>query len=120
MVKQSTKSINQKPYDLEPHIEATLAYLLPPFTGIAVFIMEKDDKFIRFHAMQSILFGVSAFVLTTIANALIVVFIGVILAPLVAMALFLAWLFMMWKAYEKEEYMLPIIGQVAKNYINKG
>jgi len=120
MAKQAEKSINQKPYDLEPNVEATLAYLLPPFTGIAVFIMEQKDKFVRFHAMQSILFGVSAFVLTTIANALVVVFIGVILAPLVAMALFLVWLFVMWKAYEKEEYMLPVIGQVAKNYVDKG
>jgi uncharacterized membrane protein len=120
MANQSAKSINEKPYDLEPHVEATLAYLLPPFTGIAIFVMEKNSKFIKFHAMQSILFGISAFVLTTIANALIVIFIGVILAPLVTMGLFLAWLFVMWKAYEKEEYMLPIIGQVAKNYVDKG
>lgn len=121
MAKQTASSINpQKPYDLEPNIEATLAYLLPPFTGIAIYTMEKKNKFVRFHALQSILLGVSAFILMAIANALVVVFIGVVLAPLLSMALFLAWLFVMWKAYENEEYMLPIIGQVAKNQVNKG
>lgn len=121
MAKQTANSINpQKPYDLEPHVEATLAYLIPPFTGIAVYIMEKKNKFVRFHAMQSVLFGISAFILTAIANALVVVFIGVILGPLLSIALFLTWLFIMWKAYEKEEFMLPIIGEMAKNQIRKG
>ena len=39
MPKQTTGSISQKPYDLEPNVEAVLSYLIPPFTGIAVFVM---------------------------------------------------------------------------------
>ena len=119
MPQQTASSINQKPYDLEPNVESVLSYLIPPFTGIAVFVMEKNNKFVRFHAMQSILFGVAAFILSAIANALVVVFIGIIIVPLLSLALFLAWLFVMWKAYQNEEYMLPIIGQIAKDQVNK-
>ncbi len=119
MPKQTASSISQKPYDLEPNVEAVLSYLIPPFTGIAVFVMEKNNKFVRFHAMQSIMFGVAAFVLTAIANALIIVFIGVIIVPLLSLALFLGWLFVMWKAYQNEEFMLPVIGQLAKDQVNK-
>lgn len=82
MPEQTTKSINpKKPYDLEPNVEAVVSYLIPPFSGIAIYVMEKENKFVRFHAMQSILFGIASFVLMAIANALIVVLIGVILAP---------------------------------------
>lgn len=121
MAKQTAKSINpQKPYDLEPNVEAVLSYLIPPFTGIAIYMMEKDNKFVRFHAMQSIVFGIASFILMTIANILIVVLIGIFLVPLLSLTLFLAWLFVMWKAYENEEYMLPIIGKVARNQLEKG
>ncbi|MBT6401236.1 DUF4870 domain-containing protein [candidate division WWE3 bacterium] len=119
MSKPTASSINPKPYDLEPNVEATLSYLLPPFTGIAVYIMEKENKFVRFHAMQSILLGIAAFVLSATAQALIVVLIGFILMPMVSIAVFLAWLFAMWKAYENEEYELPLIGKLAHEQVNQ-
>lgn len=117
MEENTTNSISPKPYDLEPNIEAALAYLLPPFTGIAVYLMEKKNKFVRFHAMQSILFGVAIFVLTSLAKALVFVLIGLLLAPIISIILFLAWAFIMWKAYENEEYELPIIGKLAHDQI---
>lgn len=119
MPKQAASTVSQKPYNLDPNVEAVLAYLISPFTGVAVFVMEKNNKFVRFHAMQSILFGVASFVLMAIANALIAVLVGVIIAPLLSLALFLTWLFIMWKAYQNEEFMLPVIGQVAKDQVNK-
>lgn len=121
MTNQSASSINpQKPYDLEPNVEAVLSYLISPFTGIAIFLMEKNNKFVRFHAMQSILFGSSIFILTSIANMLSFILLSFYFVRFLNMAFFLTWLFVMWKAYENEEYMLPIIGQVAKDQVNKG
>src|SRR3989344_4697379 len=41
-----------------PKLMGALAYLLGPITGILFLLMEKGNKFVRFHAMQStILFG---------------------------------------------------------------
>lgn len=118
MSQPKTSSINPKPYDLEPNVEAALSYLLPPFTGIAVYMMEKENKFVRFHAMQSILLGIAAFVLSATAKALVVVLIGFVLIPIVNVAVLLAWLFIMWKAYENEEFELPFIGKLAREQVN--
>lgn len=40
---------------LEPNIAALLSYILGWLTGIVFILIEKDNKFVRFHAMQSII-----------------------------------------------------------------
>jgi uncharacterized membrane protein len=118
--KQPVKSISSdKPYDLDPNVEAALSYLITPITGIVVFMLEKNNKFVRFHAMQSTMFGVAVFILWNISIALIPVLIGGILAPLLAIGFFILWLLLMWKAYNKEEWELPIIGKIAHDQVNK-
>lgn len=110
---------NQKPYTLEPNIEAALAYLIAPVTGIVVYIFEKENKFVRFHAMQSILFGVAALVAQAIAGALVAVLIGILLVPLVSLTTFILWLILMWKAFNNQEWELPVLGKIAREQINK-
>ncbi|OGC58148.1 hypothetical protein A2976_04770 [candidate division WWE3 bacterium RIFCSPLOWO2_01_FULL_41_9] len=104
---------------MEPNIEAALSYFLTPFSGIAVFILEKENKFVRFHAFQSILFGVVAFGAWSIASALTAVLIGLILIPIVQIATLILWFFLMYKAYKNEEYHLPLLGDIAKQQVNK-
>jgi uncharacterized membrane protein len=103
----------------EPNIAAALSYLITPFTGIAFFLIEKENKFVRFHAFQSILFGVAVFAASILANMLIAVVIGIFIAPLVSLVAFILWLMLMWKAYNNEEYELPILGKIAHDQINK-
>ena len=107
---EQTNQPNQKSYNLEPNVAGALAYLLAPFTGILFLVIEKENKFVRFHAMQSILFGIAAFAITIISN---------ILAPLVSIASFVLWLFLMWKAYSNIEYELPVLGKIAREQVNK-
>lgn len=116
---ESTKTKVSKYTNLEPNVAAALAYIVTPLTGIMLFVIEKDDKFVRFHAFQSILLGIFFFVTWTMATALIVVFIGVFLAPLVTMGFFVVYLLSMWKAFNGEEYELPYIGKIAKEQANK-
>lgn len=114
---KGSKPVNSKPYDLEPNVEAALAYFLTPITGIIVFMLEKDNKFVRFHAFQSILFGVAAVAAWMISTFLTVILIGVLLMPLVSIAVFVLWLVLMWKAYNNEEYELPVLGKMARDQI---
>lgn len=116
---ETTPKTYNKPYTLEPNIEAALAYLVAPFTGVLVFLFERENKFVRFHAMQSILFGIASFAASWIAGMLVAVLVGVILIPLVAIASFILWLFLMWKAYNNEEYALPFLGKIAHDQVNK-
>jgi uncharacterized membrane protein len=105
--------------NLEPNIAAALSYILPPITGVVFFIMEKENKFVRFHAFQSILFGVAIWAAYMVSNILVVILIGALLIPIVSIVSFFLWLLLMWKSYNNEEYELPYLGAIAKKQVNK-
>jgi uncharacterized membrane protein len=112
MAEQKTKT--SKYTNLESNIAGALAYILAPFSGIFFFLVEKDDKFVRFHAFQSILFGIVSWVAMMIASSMVVILIGALLVPIVSVVVFLYWVFLMWKAYNHEMYELPYLGKIAK------
>ena len=107
---------------------AALAYVLGLITGIVFLVLEpyKRDRFVRFHAMQSILFCAAAIVfsiawnivwgiLFSISGSLI--FIDVPLRLVISLGLFLFWLFVMYQAYSQREYRIPIIGAIAAKQV---
>lgn len=53
---------------LESNIAALLAYVVSPLTGIIFYVIEKQSRFFRYHAMQSILFGVAAIIISIAFN----------------------------------------------------
>jgi uncharacterized membrane protein len=74
--------------------------------------MEKDNKFVRFHAMQSIiLFG--AITVIDIVLSFIPV-IGWIFSALIGILAFVLWIVLMMKAYQGQMYKLPVIGDIAE------
>lgn len=98
---------------LPSNTAAALAYVLGWLTGIIFLLIEKDDKFVRFHAMQSIVtFGI----LTVLS---LVPIIGWILTPLVMIVGFVLWLVLIYKAYQGEKFLLPVVGQWAENQVEK-
>lgn len=115
--KQSQPKTSQKPYNLEPNVEAALAYFLTPVTGVLVFMLEPNNKFVRFHAMQSIIFGVALFAAYFVSGLLTAILIGALLLPLVSLGGFVLWLFLMYKAYNNEEWEIPVLGKIARDQI---
>jgi uncharacterized membrane protein len=100
---------------------AALTYLVPfpPLFGLGLYFVERQNKYIRFHAMQSILFGV---VLAVTSIGIVVLMwllwgLSVFLAGIVGFTTMLgmtgAWCFLMWQAYTGERYELPGIGKMA-------
>lgn len=89
------------------------AYLLGFVTGVILLLVEKEDKFVRFHAMQStITFGLIFLVgLAPVVGWLV----GVVLAPLSL----ILWLVLMWKAYQGEMFKLPVVGDFAQKQLEK-
>ena len=81
-------------------------------TGIVFLVLEpyKRDRFVRFHAMQSVLFCVAAFVFS-IAWGIVVRITPIGLV--ISLAFFLFWLFLMYQAYSQREYRIPFIGAIA-------
>ena len=96
----------------DANVAAALTYLVGFVTGIIFLLVEKDNKFVRFHAMQSTLVfaGIVAIdillQIVPILGALVVVFVVI---PVSAVL----WLLLMYKAYQGEEFKLPLVGQMA-------
>jgi uncharacterized membrane protein len=101
---------------VDANVAAALSYLVGFVTGIIFLLVEKENKFVRFHAMQSTLvfLGIVAIdillQLVPILGALMVVFIVI---PVSAVL----WLLLMFKAYQGEEFKLPLVGQMAADRI---
>lgn len=114
---EETPKVENKVSDLEPNVAATLSYLIPIVTGILFLIMEKKNKFVRFHAMQSIIFWSASWILWLVANSLILLLVGLVLRPIIGIATFCLWLYLMWKAYNNIQYEIPYLGKFAKDLL---
>ena len=101
---------------LEPNIAGLLCYAVGWITGIIFFILEKDNKFIRFHALQSII----VFGAITIASALLTwmpVF-GGFFGAVIGITAFILWVVLMIKAYQGEKYKIPWAGDFAEKQVS--
>lgn len=100
---------------MEPTVAAALSYVLGFITGIFFFISEKDNAFVRFHALQStIVFG-AWFVIMMILKVIPVL--GFILNFFLSIAIFVIWLFMIVKAAQGIAFKLPVVGDIAERNI---
>jgi uncharacterized membrane protein len=101
---------------LDANVAAALAYLLGFISGIVFLVIEKDSKFVRFHAMQSaVVFGAIFVVWIVLVNIpFIGLIVGFLLIPIVSIGSFILWLILMFKAYNWEKFKLPIAGDIAE------
>ena len=96
----------------DANVAAALSYLVGFVTGIIFLVVEKENRFVRFHAMQSTLLfaGIVAIdILVQIVPMLGALVVAFIIMPASAVL----WLVMMFKAYQGEELKLPLIGRWA-------
>jgi uncharacterized membrane protein len=110
---------------IEENVASALCYLAGWITGVIFLVLApyNQNKNIRFHAFQSIFLNVAMIPLWFVFTILSIIlrFIPV-LGGLVMMLLwvvfgfgfFFLWLFLMYKAYNKEKFVLPIIGPLAE------
>src|SRR5215470_14788329 len=92
------------------NVAGLLCYILGFITGIIFLVIEpyKNDKFVRFHAFQSIFFSLVSMVISWVLGAVVVgmLFSGgggfgfaLMIVRLVQLAFFVGWIFLMYKAY---------------------
>lgn len=114
---------------LDQNLAGALAYVLGPITGILFLVLEKENRFVRFHAMQATILGVAwiavSIVLSLVSGALAFIpVIGWIVSMLVSFGLgvigFLGWLLLMWKAFQGEEWEFPGVGALARKQLGAG
>lgn len=101
----------------DENITAMLAYVLGWISGLAVVLLEKDNNFVRFHAMQSIVvFG--ALTILSIMTSVIPFFFWLLVSVVNIIAVVL-WIVLMIKSYQHEQFELPVAAEMAKNLLKK-
>jgi uncharacterized membrane protein len=100
---------------IEPNVAGLLCYVLGWVTGLVFFILEKDNKFVRFHAMQSII----TFGALTVVNFILmfIPIIGWIISWLIGVLALILWIILMIKAYQGKKYKLPLAGEIAEKQV---
>lgn len=110
----------------DSNLMGAIAYLCGWLTGVIMYLVKKDDKFVKFHAIQSILLSVvvmvvfvGLMVVTLILGFIPVInvvagILALIVYPLMMLVMLLLMLFLMWKAYQGEKFKLPLIGDFAE------
>ena len=102
---------------LEENIAGLLCYVATFVTGIIFLFLEKDSKFVRFHAMQSTVLFLGIWVFGFAVD--FIPFIGWMLSSLISLIGLILWIVLMVKAYQKEYYQLPIVGDMAEDFLQK-
>jgi len=101
---------------LDANLAAALSYLVGFVTGILFLLVEKENRFVRFHAMQSTLLF-AGIVLIDILLQIVPILGALVVIFVVIPASAVLWLLLMFKAYQGEEFKLPLIGQMAADRI---
>lgn len=103
--------------DSDRNLVAALSYI--PFFAVVispvVFFVEKDDKFIRFHALQSFTISVAYYLASLILGNVFLV--GSLIGGLITLVALVVWVVSMVRAYRGELIKWPIVGDLAQKRI---
>jgi len=115
---------------LPSNIAAALA-CIPLIGGLIFFILEKQDKFVRFYAMQSIVFGLAWFffnIVSAVVHAIfaaipalggILVFFWAMVAAIVHIGFLVIWIIATWKALTGTQWEIPYVGPIARKQLGQ-
>lgn len=130
-------SINQpSSFGLSPNVAALISYIWIPVTSVVVLVTEKENRLVRFHAFQSLFFGLGLFALSIILSIVIGIvmlvagvispYLGIVVSMIslliwlvLAIAILALWVLCLVRAYRGEMYHLPIVGKFAEKMVNK-
>jgi uncharacterized membrane protein len=98
---------------------SALCYVLGLVTGILFLVLApyNQNKTIRFHAFQSIFLSIAWIVVSMVINIVfgaLHMWSLLFLSPLIGLAFFVLWIYMIITAYQGKKVVLPVIGPIAQ------
>jgi len=99
---------------IDPRIVGLLCYLGIFVTGLLFLAVEKQSRFVKFHALQSILVTIAFVLINIIVN--FIPFFGWIFNIILAPISFVIWVALMLLALQGRWFKLPYIGELAERY----
>jgi len=118
---------NSSTTGLPDNVAGALAYVAGPISAAIFLVMEKQSRFVRFHAMQSLLVGAVLLILNFALNVLNAVLVRIPLigwlfalglVMVVGLASLVLWLALMYAAYRGQEWELPVLGVEARKLLD--
>ncbi len=117
---------------LDGNVTAVIGYLIGLVALVMIFI-EKDNKFVRYHAIQSVLYQVGLGVILTIliiaitiiglvagmassGLATIVGILSILIFSVFGLVWFIGMIYGAYKSYQGSEFKFPVIGNFAEKY----
>ena len=106
-------------HDSGRNIVAAIAYIpfLAVVVSLAIILVEKEDKYIRFHAFQSLFFSAGYYLvnilLTQISKGFLALILGIV-DPILTVVALIIWLVCLYLAYRGRVFKLPYIGNFAE------
>jgi len=100
---------------LDENIAAALAYPFGFITGLIFLLLEKENQFVKFHALQSIFTSISLMVLFTVIG--LIPIIGIIISLLMTPVMIIVSILLIYKAYKGEWFKVPFIGDLVENQL---
>lgn len=115
-IETKTTTVKKTELGIDENLEGALCYFAGILTGVLFLILEKDNKFVKFHAVQSIVVSIVAIVVLTVVGTILlfIPIIGWLIDILLYLGAFCIWLLLMYKAYQGEKFKLPIAGDIAE------
>ncbi len=116
---------------LPSNVAATAACALPLVGGLLFLLLERSNAFVRFYAMQSLLFGIAAIVISFTLEFMVLLFqhvpvLGAIMLVFVLLLKFLfglawliVWIMTMVHAFRGVEWEIPYIGAIARKQLSR-
>jgi uncharacterized membrane protein len=113
--RENRKTSPETSTGLAPHVAGLLCYLGAWITGIVFIVIEQKNKWVRFHAVQSIV----VFGTLLIASLILgwIPFAGPAFSTIIGITGFVLWIILMVKAYHGERYKLPLAGDIAESIV---
>ncbi len=104
-------------FGLKANLAGLLCYAGVFISGFIFLVLERDNKFVRFHALQStILFGILSVLKMAIS---IFPILGGLAASIISFVSFACWVLLMLTAYSGKVVKIPVFGDVAWAQVNK-
>ena len=136
MSSQPPAQVAKSSTGLDENVAALLSYVFGWISGLIFFLIEKDSRLVRFHAMQSLLLNVAALVIgivfwiVAVVSSLVVGYISsvlgfivwiimVLVGTVLGIGLVVAAIISLIKAFQGQYFKLPVIGNYAEKFSTK-
>jgi len=100
---------------IDENVACFLSYLLGWVSGLIIFLIEKENKVVKFHAAQSIILFGSISIIQSIFGFRFLLGTGIF--RLLSLATFAIWIFLLVKSWSKDYFRIPVVDDIAEKLI---